>query len=206
MNVVPEPSERCTTAIAWVGSLALGIELLDRRIIPGLDFAEVNLGERRAVEHELARLDAVEVDDRHDAAHHHRELDEAALFELGAGERRVGRAERHGLGLDLLDAAAGTDRLIVEADAGLLLIGVRPLGVDRVGECRAGAGDVGGGGGARRGDGNGAGRQQTRMGSRSSFICFLHPLAGSSAQASSPRPPKAGFWVGYFVAGLLRRY
>ena len=60
-------------------------------------------------------------------------------------ERRVGGAEGDGLGLDLLDAAAGADRLVVQADAGLLLVGVGPLGVDRVGEGRAGAGNIGGG-------------------------------------------------------------
>src|SRR5207237_6413101 len=51
-----------------------------------------------------------------------------------------------GLGLDLLDAAAGADRLIVKAVAGLLLIGVRPFGVDRIGEGRAGARNIQGSG------------------------------------------------------------
>jgi len=35
--------------------------------------------------------------------------------------------------LDLLDAAAGADRLVVHADAGLFLVGVGPLCVDRIG-------------------------------------------------------------------------
>src|SRR5262249_21297537 len=108
-----------------------------------LDLAEIDLGERRAVDDQVARLDALEVDDRHDAAHDHRELRQARLVELLARKRRIGGTEGHGLGLDLLDAATRTDRLIVQADTGLLLIGVRPLGVDRVGERGAGAGDVG---------------------------------------------------------------
>src|SRR5262249_34924881 len=79
--------------------------------------------------------------DRHDAAHHHRELGQPELVELLALERRVGGAEGHGLGLNLLDAAAGADRLIVQPDVGFLLIGVRPFGVDRVRERCACAGN-----------------------------------------------------------------
>ena len=59
--------------------LGARIELRDRRVVPGLDLAEEDLGQRRAVDDEIAGLDAFEVDDRHDAAHHHRELDEAVL-------------------------------------------------------------------------------------------------------------------------------
>src|SRR5262249_12473693 len=45
-------------------------------------------------------------------------------------------------GLDLLDAAARADRLIVQADAGLFLVGVRPFPVDRKRKGRAGACNV----------------------------------------------------------------
>ena len=159
MKVVPEPSERCTTAIACFGSLAFGIELGDRRIVPVLDLAQEDLGERRAVERDVAALDAFEIDDRHDAAHHGRELDDADLVELFRLQRHVGGAEGHGLGADLLDAAAGADRLIVQAVAGLLLVGVGPLGVDRIREGRAGAGNVDGDGRIDDGGGDGAGRE-----------------------------------------------
>src|ERR1051326_4123966 len=71
---------------------------------------------------------------RYDAAHDHRELDQARILQLLGIERLVGGAERHGLGLDLLDAAAGTDRLVIESDAGLFLVYVRPLGIDRYGK------------------------------------------------------------------------
>src|SRR6185312_4893704 len=69
-------------------------------------------------------------------------------------QRHVGRAEGDGARSDLLDAAAGADRLIVQAVAGLLLIGISPLRVDRIGEGRAGAGNVGSAGGSieREGD------------------------------------------------------
>jgi hypothetical protein len=89
-------------AIAWLGSLTLGIELLDRGVVPLGDLAEEDLGERGAVDHELSGLHAVEIDDRHDAAHDRWELARAALVEVLARQRRVGGAEGDGLGLDLL--------------------------------------------------------------------------------------------------------
>ena len=89
----------------------------------------------------------VEIDHRHDATHDHRKLHQAILVEVFAFERRIGGAEGDGPGLDLFDAAARTDRLIVQSDAGLFLIGVRPFGVDRVWERGASAGNVIGGGG-----------------------------------------------------------
>ena len=64
------------------------------------------------------------------------------------------RAEGHGLGFDLLDAAAGTDRLIVQPVAGFLFVGVGPFGVDRIGERSASAGNVGGVGRNERGGGD----------------------------------------------------
>src|SRR5262249_3679328 len=124
--------------------LHVGIELRDCGIVPGLDLAEEDFRQRRAVERKLAGLDAFEVDDRNDATHYGRELGEAILVGLGSLERHVGRAEGHGLGLDLLDAAARADRLIVQANASLFLVGVRPLRIDRIREGRAGAGNVGG--------------------------------------------------------------
>ena len=144
MKVVPEPSERCTTTIACDGNLAFGLSFLIAAssqvlISPRKILASVGPSSTRS-----PRLDAVEIDDRHDAAHDHRELGKTVLVEILALQRRIGGAEGDGLGLDLLDAAAGADRLVVQADAGLLLIGVGPFGVDRIGKGRAGAGNVGG--------------------------------------------------------------
>jgi hypothetical protein len=136
MKDVPEPSERWTTAMAEDGS-----------------------SQSLAVEHQFARLDAREIDHRHHAAHHGRELDQAVLVELLGLERHVRRAEGHGLGDDLLDAAARTDRLVVHPEAGLFLVGVRPLGIERVGEGGARAGNVGGLGDAGREGRGQAGRR-----------------------------------------------
>jgi hypothetical protein len=62
----------------------------------------------------------------------------------------------------LFDAATRTDRLIVQSDAGLFLVGVRPFGVDRIRERGASPGNIiGGGGHDRRGEqaGDGDGSQ-----------------------------------------------
>ena len=85
------------------------MRLLSVGIVPLGDLAEIDVGECRTVDMKVARLDAVEIDDRHDAAHHHRPLCKAGLFEFRRLQRRVGGAECHGLGLDLLDARARTD-------------------------------------------------------------------------------------------------
>src|SRR5262249_55179595 len=51
----------------------------------------------------------------------------------------VARAEIDGARLDLLDAGTAADRLVVDLDAGLPVVDVEPLGIDRVGERGAGA-------------------------------------------------------------------
>ncbi len=108
-----------------------------------------------------ASRDARHVQRRHDAADHGRKLVEACSVQVRQLQRLVRSAEVDGLGLDLLDAAARADRLIVQAVAGLGLIGFSPLGIDRRREGRARARDVGGARlrgrskqdrGARRGD------------------------------------------------------
>src|SRR5262249_33508505 len=142
-----------------LGQLETGVELGDGRVVPGLDLAQEDVGDGRTVENQRAGLDAGDVDDRHDAAHHHRELRQSVLVEVGALQRRVGGTEGNGAGVDLLDAAAGTDRLVVQADAGRLLIGIRPFRVNRIRERSAGTRNL-------RGDcdcadsGNGTGRHQ----------------------------------------------
>src|SRR5262249_21359352 len=77
-------------------------------------------------------------------ADHDRELAQAGVGEVLAVERLVGRAEVDGRGLDLRDAAAGTDRLVVDLVAGLRGERGRPLGEHRIDERGACAGDVGG--------------------------------------------------------------
>jgi len=141
------------------GELRLGVQLLDGRIIPALDLTEKNFRQHIAVEREFARRHAVEIDHRHDGADHLRPLGEASGFELLGLQRLIGSAEGHRARLDLLDAAAGANRLIVKAGAGFLLVHIRPFRIDRIGEGGAGArnvhreGDTGRHGDARGGDG-----------------------------------------------------
>jgi hypothetical protein len=71
-------------------------------------------------------------------------LHEAVLVEVFGLERHVRGAEIDRFRLDLLDAAARADRLVVHAGPGLRLVGFRPFGIDRVGKGRAGAGNLGG--------------------------------------------------------------
>ena len=137
--------------------LGLRVELDDGRVVPSLHFAQEYLAERRPIERDVAALEALEVDHRHHAAHDGRELDDTDLLELIRLQRHVGGAEGHGAGGDLLDAAAGPDRLIVQPAAGFPFVGVRPLGIDRIRECRAGAGNIDGDGGICDGSGDRAG-------------------------------------------------
>jgi hypothetical protein len=60
-------------------------------------------------------------------------------------QRHVGGAEVDGLGFDLLDAGAGADRLVVDLDAGGLVVVGGPLGIQGRREAGAGAGHVLGG-------------------------------------------------------------
>ena len=174
-----------------VGQGDARVELLDGGVVPLGDLAQVDVGEDGAGELELAGRDPLDVHHRHHAAHDHRELHQAGLVQLGGLERLVGGAEVDGLGLDLLDAAAGADRLVVHADAGLGLVGVRPLGVDRVREGGAGAGDVGRPG---RGGGHQAGRDQdggNEASHETATQVFTVSLLGSFGLESSPRTPYA---------------
>ena len=126
-----------------VRQLDARIELLNRRVVPGLHFAEEDLGQCRPVEHEIAGLASPDVHDRNDAAHHHGKLRQASFIQILAGQGRLRRAKGHGLGLDLLDAAAGANRSVVEPGSGLFSVGVGPFRVDGIGEACAGASDVG---------------------------------------------------------------
>ena len=79
LNVVPEPSERRTTVMFSSGSLRPGFSVGDRLVVPLLDLAEIDVGEHRAGQLQLARLDAVEIHDGHDAADDGRKLHQARL-------------------------------------------------------------------------------------------------------------------------------
>ena len=163
--------------VGW--QLCLRIEPLDRWIVPGLDFAEEDLGKRRPIEDERARRHALEIDHRHHAAHHGGELHESILGELVGLQRHVGGTEGNGPRLDLLDAAAGPDRLVVQAVAGRFPVGVGPFRIDRVGKRGAGAGNIGSAGGCDRCRRKHGGREQDVEG-----LHGLSPLLRPNSRAT----------------------
>jgi hypothetical protein len=119
---------------AWIDSR-------DFRRIPFGDLAQVDVSQHRAGQLDLARSNAIQVNDRHHAAHDRRELRQVVSIQVFHLQGHVGSAEIHGFRLDLLDAAAGADRLIVQAVAGRGFVGFSPFGVDRIRKRSAGAGD-----------------------------------------------------------------
>src|ERR1019366_10771623 len=96
------------------------IELRDCRMVPLGDPAEVDGGENGATETQRL-LEPIDVVDRHDATEHRGEMQNrtGCGFELRIGHRPVAGAEEDSLGGQLLDAAAGTDRLVVDANGGM---------------------------------------------------------------------------------------
>src|SRR5262245_40947130 len=144
--------------------LGIRIERLESRIIPLGDLTQEDLGEGWAVNDEFTGPNALEVHDRHDAAHYHWELRKTALIELFAGKGSVTGTEDNGLGLNLFDAAPRAELLIVKPLPLLLLVGVGPLGIDRIGKCCPGARYVG----CTCADGTDCERACKRTGSRQS--------------------------------------
>src|SRR5690606_28486945 len=89
-----------------------------------------------------ASADPFDIDHRHYAADRRRELDQACLVEFLAGQWFIRGAEVHRAGLDLGDATARADRLVIDHVAGGGVVVRRPLGNQREDEGRAGAGDL----------------------------------------------------------------
>ncbi|MNS95799.1 hypothetical protein D3C72_1300710 [compost metagenome] len=106
----------------------------DFRRAPLGDLAQVDVGNDFTRHFQLAWGHAVQVDDGDHAAHDGRELHQARFFQLFRLQRHVRSAEFNSLGLDLLDASAGTDGLVVQAIARVGFVRLGPFGVDRVRE------------------------------------------------------------------------
>ena len=128
-----------------------GIERLDRGIGPGLDLAEIDVGEHRPGEAQaLPSRQAIEIGDDRDAAHDDRKLLLAVLGEVGRRHRNVRGGEIQFRLLKPHQAGERADRLIVDgpvrreevaAVGARILVGLRPFGDDRRGEGRSGAAD-----------------------------------------------------------------
>jgi hypothetical protein len=115
-------------------------------IVPLGDPSEVDIGQRRAVEAQLCGADRRQIVGDHDGAEHRGHVENVALHggDLLVAHRPVGGAEIHGALSELADAAARADRLVADLDARLPVVGVEPLGVNRVWKRRAGAGQAAG--------------------------------------------------------------
>ena len=127
-----------------VGQVFAGVQGGQFGVIPFGNGAHENFSQHGAGDAQLARLETIEVQHRHGAADDGWEVNHAVFVQLGAGHRCVGRAESHGLGADLLDAAGRTDGLVIHAGTGSGFVGFSPLGIDGERESSAGAGDIGG--------------------------------------------------------------
>ena len=110
-----------------VRQLQVGIDCANSWIVPGSELAEIDAREHLACEVNLARLDAVDVDDRNDTTDHDRELDHAELLQLLWIKRHVGRAEVDCGFLDQANSDARPYGLIADIVAGLCLVGVDPF-------------------------------------------------------------------------------
>jgi hypothetical protein len=154
-KVVPEPSERRTTTIGCDGSFAPGLSLRSAAWFHDL-ISPRKMRARVGPSSVMSPLlNTFDVHHRDDAAYHGRELHEPMRVQVRGIERHVGGAEGHLLVVDLPDALARPDRLIGDADTGLLFVGVGPFRVDRKRKGGAGAGNLGasGWGDGGRGDG-----------------------------------------------------
>ncbi len=124
------------------GQRQVGIQAFNRVVVPGFDFAQVDLGQHVPRKLQLARLDARQVNHRHDPAHGHGELRQAELFEVFRLHRGVGRPEVNGLFLDLGNPAARPDRLVIHLHPGGFVVVVGPIGVKGFWKRRPGACNV----------------------------------------------------------------
>ena len=126
-----------------VGQIHGRIQFLDRGVIPFRNSAKIDIGEGRAVEHQRVRSNTGKVVNQHFGPNDGRKHNQPILFQVCRCHRHIGSAESYGSGLNLRDAAARADGLIVQTDAGLGSIGSSPFRVNRKREGRAGPGYIG---------------------------------------------------------------
>src|SRR5258706_765499 len=132
-----------------VGQRRPGVVRGDRRVIPFLDRAKEDPGDVRGVEVQVGY--ALDVEDHHDRAEGRRHVEDLRSGRKGCDfrvlHRRVRGTEVDRLLGDPLDAAAGTDRLVVDLDVRIFrAVVLEPLRVERGWERRPRAleGDRGG--------------------------------------------------------------
>ena len=102
--------------------------------VPFGDFAEMDASDDISRQLQLTGCNTIEVKHRNNTTDDRRELHQTLFLEFFGLERHVGGTKIDRLGLDLTDAAARADRLIVQSDASGRLVGLGPLGINWVRE------------------------------------------------------------------------
>ena len=120
------------------GNFDTGVGGNDFRVVPGLDFAEKDLGQGFPRQLDLDVFQAFDVHHRHNAADHSRELEQTIFVQVFRFQGGIGSAELNRAGLDLANAATGSDGLIVDLVTGCLVVHVCPGCVYRIRERSAG--------------------------------------------------------------------
>ena len=122
------------------GQLHAGVERRDPLVVPAGDAAHEDLHQHVPVELEPGLTQRRKVVGHDHGAEHGRQMQHVAVDggDLRLVHRPVGGAEVHRALGELADAAAGADGLVVDLHAGLLVVGVEPLRIDRIGERGAG--------------------------------------------------------------------
>src|SRR6185312_1968873 len=174
---------------AHVREIEARVESPDGRIVPLLHFAQEDIGDERTAQNELPRRNAREVVDDVFARDRRRKLDETMLTQDFGSERLVARAERDRARLDLGYPAAGANRLVIDAHAGLRRISGGPLrdewkdpGATRAGELRC----------REDGQAGGAAQREHRDAHAPAFrIGRFHGSCAASAAPAAPVVPAA---------------
>ncbi len=167
LGEVVSKSERGTGTVRAVhhgdihaGELEAGVELFDRRIIPLLDLAKIDVSNDGAAKNQLTRLNARQVVHQVFACNRRRELNQSIFFQFFRFEGHIAGAKRHRAGLDLSNTATRPDALIVDLGASLFLIDDGPFHHQGVHPGAARASQAGSG----KSRGHDAGAQCTRDG------------------------------------------
>jgi len=155
------------------------VQRLDGGVIPVGDLAQVDVSQHSARQLQLAGGQTLDVDHGHHTTNHGGELHQALGLEVIVAQRGIGRTEIHGLGFDLADAGTRTHRLVVDLDAGGLVVISSPLRVE--GSREAGASPCGfllGPAGGGEQSGHSAGNGHTNRPGHISSPWWVRELSG----------------------------
>src|SRR5215468_5581136 len=115
-----------------IGQRKTWVEISNGLGVPFDNLAEIDVRQDISSQPELSRRDALQVHDRHHAAHDDWKLYEARSGQFFWTERSIGSSEIHRPALDLPDADARTNGLVVDPRPGSGRVGLRPFGQYRI--------------------------------------------------------------------------